>query len=177
MPFMNIELQINTDEQIKAVLTALAGCSSVPHPDNCGPPAGVTCGPAELPPEDGELDEEPVKPKRTRRTKAQIAADNAAKEAAKAERAEPVVHEAVTTADVKVEKPAITVASESTVETAVVRQAVIDAIARIGEAGRGKTATKEVVAVLKTLTGKGKIAEIDAKDYQRVIDHLVTLAV
>lgn len=173
MSYMNIQLNLDTNEQIEAVLTALAGCDHSPVGlVPAGTPVDLNAGLPNPLPADGEL-EDHAKPKRKRRTKAELAAAKAAK-AAKAEAAvEPSDDEDPLAEVATPPGPAAT----PVVAMADVRQVIVDAVDRIKEAGRPKTAAKEVVAELKTLTGKGKLAEIDAADYQKVIDHLVALAV
>ena len=118
----------------------------------------------------------PAKPKRKRRTKAQIAADKAAEEAAAAAEAAPVAE--ATTEEKKVAALPVNVAVDPLEDVPVsitqdeVKAEVVAAVGRLTADG-DEAPTATVVAVLEKATGVKRVGEISPDKYHEVIAALL----
>ena len=108
-----------------------------------------------------EAAKEVIKPKRKRRTKAQIAADNAAP-------VEPAITEPVAPVEPAITEPV------APVEQADVKAAIVAAVGRLTASG-SDSPTRAVVEKLIELTGKKKVSEIEPEHYAVVIENLASV--
>lgn len=122
-------------------------------------PADVTCNEATV--------DDAVAKKAAKAAKAK-----ATREKKKADKVQAEIDAAaeVTTAEVLGDAPAEEVSVD------LVRAAVVSAIDRLTASG-AEAPTKPVVAKLEDITGKRKVGEVDASQYQEVIDGLALLGV